>query len=204
MCIEKEVNVKPIKLWYFSFCTKHGKYWVVRELRDTTSPAKSPKRTNLQTLWNISRKKWEIKLIFLFRWALQVSINWYYHLWWVWPGMLTLLKITSMQYLKKELSCDVDILEANKEEYLLQVDSIIFHRFGLACQNYHAKFAISLGNLKKEARNEVRNLTALAGSNILLLQFIIHPVFSHHWAFSTINMVFIPILNFTWLIVCVT
>ena len=88
--------------------------------------------------------------------------------------------VMSLQYLKKELSCDVDILQANKEEYLLQVDSIIFHRFGLACRNYRAKFAISLGNLKKEARNEVRNLTALVGSNILLLQFIIHPVFSHH------------------------
>ena len=41
--------------------------------------------------------------------------------------------VMSLQYLKKELSCDVDILQANKEEYLLQVDSIIFHRFGLAC-----------------------------------------------------------------------
>ena len=46
--------------------------------------------------------------------------------------MLKILKIISMQslqYLKKELSYEVDIFYVNKHETLLQVDSIIFDRF---------------------------------------------------------------------------
>ena len=35
----------------------------------------------------------------------------------------------SLQYLKKELSCEVDVLHANKQENLLQVDIIIFDGF---------------------------------------------------------------------------
>ena len=36
---------------------------------------------------------------FLCRWASHFSINWYYHFWWVWSGMLKVLKILSMQCL---------------------------------------------------------------------------------------------------------
>ena len=46
--------------------------------------------------------------------------------------MLKIVKITSMQssqYLKKELSYEVDIFYVNKHKTLLQVDSIIFDRF---------------------------------------------------------------------------
>ena len=60
---------------------------------------------------------------------------------------------------------------ADKNEGLLQVDSIIFDAFGQVCPKYPAKFAISLCHLKKEVRNEVRHLTALAGSNILKFVF---------------------------------
>ena len=52
-------------------------------------------------------------------------------------------------------------------EYL-QVDSIIFDGFDEACPKYMGKFAISLWHLKKEVRNEVRDLTALAGLNTVL------------------------------------
>ena len=47
----------------------------------------------------------------------------------------------------------------------LQVASIIFDGFGQACLNYPGKFAMSLWHLKKEVRNEVRDLTVLAGWN---------------------------------------
>ena len=71
----------------------------------------------------------------------------------------------SLQYLKKELSYEVDVLNADKHESLLQDDNIIFDGFGQACPKYADKFAISLQHLKKKVRNEVRDLTALAGSN---------------------------------------
>ena len=51
----------------------------------------------------------------------------------------------SLQYLKKELSCEVDVLHADKHESLLQVDDIIiFDRFDQTCPKYLVKFAISL------------------------------------------------------------
>ena len=33
------------------------------------------------------------------KWASQLSINWYYHFLWVWPGMFKVLKVASMQCL---------------------------------------------------------------------------------------------------------
>ena len=51
----------------------------------------------------------------------------------------------SMQYLKKELSYEVDVSHVRKHESLLQVDSIIFYGFGqhALIPNYPGKFAIS-------------------------------------------------------------
>ena len=39
-----------------------------------------------------------------------------------------------LQYLKKELSYEVNVLHADKHESLLQVDSLIFYGFGQVCQ----------------------------------------------------------------------
>ena len=50
----------------------------------------------------------------------------------------------SLQYLKKELSYEVDVLHADKHESLLQDYSIVFDGFGQTCPNYPGKFAISL------------------------------------------------------------
>ena len=36
----------------------------------------------------------------------------------------------SLQHVKNELSCEVNVLHADKHESLLQVDSIIFDKFG--------------------------------------------------------------------------
>ena len=73
----------------------------------------------------------------------------------------------SLQYLKKQLSYEVDVLRADKHESMT-FDSITFDGSGQACQNYPDKFAKSLLHLKKEVRNEIRDLTALAGSNTTL------------------------------------
>ena len=59
--------------------------------------------------------------------------------------------------LKKELSYEVDVLHADNHESLEQVDSVICDEFGQTC------------HLKKEVRNEVRDLTALAGSNTITI-----------------------------------
>ena len=50
----------------------------------------------------------------------------------------------SLEYLKKELSYEVDVLDDDKHESLLQVDSVIFDIFGQVYPNYWSKFAISL------------------------------------------------------------
>ena len=110
-----------------------------------------------------------MKLIFLCRWVSQLSVNRYYYR--AWPGMSKVLKTTRMpclQFLKKELSYEVDVLHADKHESLLQVDLIIFDGFGQAYPNFPGKFAVSLWYLKKEARNEVRGLIVLACSNTTL------------------------------------
>ena len=62
----------------------------------------------------------------------------------------------SLQYLKKELSDEVDFLHAGKHESLLQIDSMILMgmvKHSQSCQN--SKFAMSLQYLKKEVKDEV-------------------------------------------------
>ena len=79
----------------------------------------------------------------------------------------------SMQYLKKELSYEVDVSHVRKHESLLQVDSIIFYGFGQHAQipNYPGKSAISFWLLKKEVVNEARDLWFKYYSyNLLYLQ----------------------------------
>ena len=64
--------------------------------------------------------------------------------------MYEVLKITSgkcavpLQYLKKEVSYEVNVLHCNKHESFLQVDSIIFDGFGQACPSYPGAFGRSL------------------------------------------------------------
>ena len=65
----------------------------------------------------------------------------------------------------KELSYEVDVLQADIHESLLQVDSIIFDGFDKACSKYSGKFC---NIVVKIVRNEVTGLTALAGSNTTL------------------------------------
>ena len=50
----------------------------------------------------------------------------------------------SLQYLKKELSYELDLLDADKHESLLQVGSIIFDGFDQPCPNYLYKSDITL------------------------------------------------------------
>ena len=48
------------------------------------------------------------------------------------------------QYLKNQLSYEADVLHADRNESLLQVDNIICDGFGQGCPKYPAKFAMFL------------------------------------------------------------
>ena len=67
------------------------------------------------------------------------------------------------------------VLHADKPESLFQVDSIIFDGFDQACPNCPGNFAISLWHRKKEVRNEVEELTVLAGWKNYNLLYICFP-----------------------------
>ena len=69
------------------------------------------------------------------------------------------------------MSYEADVLHADRRESLLQVDTFLFDAFGQGCPKYPAKFAMSLWHLKKEDRNEVRNLAALPGSKAGLTMY---------------------------------
>ena len=76
-----------------------------------------------------------------------------------------------LQYHNKKLRYEVDLQHDDKHEVLLKIDSIIFDGFCQACPEYPGKFVLSLLHLKKEVRNEVKDLTALAGSNATLTMY---------------------------------
>ena len=62
----------------------------------------------------------------------------------------------SLQYLKKEVSDEIDFLHADKQENLLQIDTMIL--MGMVKQSQifkNRKFAMFLQYLKKEVRDEV-------------------------------------------------
>ena len=61
-----------------------------------------------------------------------------------------------MQYLKKEVSDEVDFLHADKYESLLQIDTMILIGIVKHSQNsQNIKFTLSLQYLKKEVRDKV-------------------------------------------------
>ena len=67
----------------------------------------------------------------------------------------------SLQYLKKELSDEVDFFHADKHESLLQTDSIILMEMFKHSQiSQNRKFAMSLQYPKKEVKDEVDFLHA--------------------------------------------
>ena len=78
-----------------------------------------------------------------------------------------------------------------------------FDGFSQACPNYPGKFAIFLWHPKKEAWNEVKNFTALAGSNTALAIYYTFKVLPE-FPFSSLNMKSMPSLFFIWLLACVT
>ena len=130
-----------------------------------------------------------------------VFVKWYYYFWWVWPDMPNVLKINMqclLQYLKNELSYEADVLHADRYESRLQVDNFLFDGFGQGCPKYPAKFEMSLWHLKKENRNEVRNLTALADSKAGLTMHYTFNI-SRHWPFSSLNIESMPSLFCIWL-----
>ena len=63
-----------------------------------------------------------------------------------------------MQYLKKEVSDEDDLLHSDKHENLLQIDTKIL--MGMVMHSQNNKFVMSLQYLKKEFRDEVDFLNA--------------------------------------------
>ena len=69
--------------------------------------------------------------------------------------------IFSLQYLKEELSDEVDFLHADKHKSLLQIDSMILIGMAKHSQSFqNRKFVMSLQYLKKEVKDEVDFLHA--------------------------------------------
>ena len=78
----------------------------------------------------------------------------------------------SLQYLKKELSDEVDFLHVNKHESLLQIDSmVLMGMVKLSQSSQHSKFAMSLQYLKKEVKDEVEFLHADKHQSFLKVHF---------------------------------
>ena len=78
----------------------------------------------------------------------------------------------SLQYLKKELSDEVDFLHADKHESLLQIDSMILMGMVKHSQSsQNSKFAMSLQYLKKEVKDEVDFLHADKHQSFLKVYF---------------------------------
>ena len=88
---------------------------------------KVSKTATLQCLCNISKKKWDMKLLFLHAnkfkvsckffltlQALRFTRNWYYHYWWAWSTILKVVKVRSLQYLKEEVRDGVHFLHEEK------------------------------------------------------------------------------------------
>ena len=119
------------------------------------------KVTSMQCLCNISRKNWVMKLMF----CMLINMKLFYKKcllsrWKWWEGVEG---ITSpLPY------SPVNLAFLWKKTQIEKKYSITFDGFGQACPNYPDKFTVSLWHLEKEVRDEVRDLTALAGSNTTL------------------------------------
>ena len=78
----------------------------------------------------------------------------------------------SLQYLKKEVSDEVDFLHADKYESLLQIDTMILIGIVKHSQSsQNSKFTMSLQYLKKEVRDEVDFLHADKHQSFLQVDF---------------------------------
>ena len=57
--------------------------------------------------------------------------------------MSKVVKIGIMQYLKKEVSDEVDFLHSDKHQSFQKIDAIFFYCFGQTCPKYTDRFALS-------------------------------------------------------------
>ena len=69
------------------------------------------------------KKEGRDEFVFFFE-QIMFSTSWYYHIWWVLPGMCEVLKITSMWCL-----CNISRKKCNFWS-ILRIDTIFFDRFG--------------------------------------------------------------------------
>ena len=66
-----------------------------------------------------------------------------------------------LQYLKNEMSDEVNFLHADKDKNQIQIDTVIFMEMAKHSKNFqHSTYAMSLQYLRKEDRDEVDCLHA--------------------------------------------
>ena len=84
-------------------------------------------------------------------WTSMFPTRWYYHYLWAWSSILKVLKVTSLQYLKKEIRDGVQFLHADKHQSFYKLALLflmIVARHAQSTQN--KKLVIFLQYLKKK------------------------------------------------------
>ena len=161
---------------------------------------KLPKITNLHNLCDISERSGEWSWIFV-QMNIKFSINWCYRFWWAWPDIPRAVKVTSVQYF-----CNISIKNwGMKLIFSMLINMKVFQKLILLFLK-DLEFVLSLWHLKKQVRNEVRDLTALASSNTTLTMYYTSNVLPPLNLFLSQLGIFLGIISlfFIWLIVCVT
>ena len=93
-----------------------------------------------------------------------------------------------LQYLKKELSDEVDFLHADKHESLLQIDSMILLEMVKHSQSsQNSKFAMPLQYRKKEIKDAVDFLHADEHQSFLIMNLFQKPFFNAFSIFTHDN-----------------
>ena len=87
-------------------------------------PAQSTQNNFAKSLQYLKKEVGD-EVYFLCRWASKLSINWYYHFWWVWPGIPEVLQIISVH-------CLSSISKKNwvmKLMFCMLIDMEVFYKF---------------------------------------------------------------------------
>ena len=157
-----QINIKGFfksMLWFFKYlkkevsdevnflhADKHENFLQVDTIFWWSCISKVPEIASLQCLYNFSKKKLEMKLIFCMQinikvffklistlCALKFPTRWYYHYWWAWLSILKVVKVTSLQYLynisEKKLVMEFVFLHADKRS-IYKLTWLFFYRSG--------------------------------------------------------------------------
>ena len=130
-------------------------------------------KCKLQFLYNISKMKLEVKLIFCMQisikvscrlisvlWASKFPTSWCYHYWWAWSNILKVLNVTNLQYLNW-IRDGVHFLHAGKPLSFCKLGLSFLMKVARHVQSTQTrKLVIFLQYLKKKNIDEVYFLLA--------------------------------------------